>query len=168
MERWGKGKWITAPLGVCLLATGLLRAVGERVSLHQDWLQAVSDSRGGGEHAILFAGIRFTLAGILVIAIASLGRRRPLVPKKGSWGIILKLAACQTVAAIPVLLYWAGKCFRREVFHYRGGQRIYQHSGGQSGVPPGAFYGAENPGLPGGICRGGAGELDEGTAWGPG
>lgn len=46
---------------------------------------------------ILFAGVRFTLAGILTILIGSLLRGRLLLPKRGSGGMILMLAMMQTV-----------------------------------------------------------------------
>ena len=46
---------------------------------------------------ILFAGVRFTLAGALTILIGSLLRRRLLLPKRGSGGMILTLAMMQTV-----------------------------------------------------------------------
>ena len=46
---------------------------------------------------ILFAGVRFTLAGILTILIGSLMRGRLLLPKRGSGGMILMLAMMQTV-----------------------------------------------------------------------
>ncbi len=47
---------------------------------------------------ILFAGCRFTLAGILAIIIGSVLNHKVLVPKKGSWGKIAKLCMLQTVA----------------------------------------------------------------------
>ena len=40
---------------------------------------------------ILFAGIRFTLAGILAVLLGSVIRRKVLLPKKRSIPIILKL-----------------------------------------------------------------------------
>ena len=46
---------------------------------------------------ILFAGIRFTMAGILVIAFGSLLQRNRLVPKKSSWGMVFRISMCQTV-----------------------------------------------------------------------
>ncbi|QHI72999.1 DMT family transporter [Aminipila terrae] len=46
---------------------------------------------------ILFAGSRFTLAGILTIAIGSILNKKMLVPKRGSWLKILKLSMLQTV-----------------------------------------------------------------------
>ena len=46
---------------------------------------------------ILFAGVRFTLAGFLTILMGSLLRRRILLPKRSSGGMILMLAMMQTV-----------------------------------------------------------------------
>ena len=46
---------------------------------------------------ILFAGVRFTLAGILTVLFGSLLRRRLLLPKRGSGGMIFILAMMQTV-----------------------------------------------------------------------
>ena len=46
---------------------------------------------------ILFAGVRFTLAGLLTILIGSLLRGKLLLPKRGSGGMILTLAMMQTV-----------------------------------------------------------------------
>ncbi len=47
---------------------------------------------------ILFAGCRFTLAGILTVIFGSLGERKPLVPKNGTEALMaLKLCTFQTV-----------------------------------------------------------------------
>lgn len=46
---------------------------------------------------IFFAGIRFTLAGILVVLIYSIARRKLICPKKSSWGIVGIVAMLQTV-----------------------------------------------------------------------
>ena len=46
---------------------------------------------------ILFAGVRFALAGVLTILFGSLLRRRFLLPRRGSGGMILMLALTQTV-----------------------------------------------------------------------
>lgn len=47
---------------------------------------------------ILFAGIRFVLAGLLAIMIGSLISRKALFPQKESWTKIIKLSMFQTVA----------------------------------------------------------------------
>jgi drug/metabolite transporter (DMT)-like permease len=45
---------------------------------------------------ILFAGVRFTLAGVLVILIGSALRKKILRPQRASWGKIFLLALAQT------------------------------------------------------------------------
>ena len=47
---------------------------------------------------ILFAGCRFFLAGILAVIIGSIIYRKPLIPKRESWGKIGELSLLQTVA----------------------------------------------------------------------
>ena len=46
---------------------------------------------------ILYAGLRFTLAGLLVILIGSIGKRTVLLPKGKAWGKVLILSMFQTV-----------------------------------------------------------------------
>lgn len=46
---------------------------------------------------ILFAGMRFFLAGILAVVFGSFLQRKPLVPKKASLPVIVKLSVFQTV-----------------------------------------------------------------------
>lgn len=46
---------------------------------------------------ILFAGIRFTMAGILVILTYSIANRRILVPKRSSWAMIGTVSLFQTI-----------------------------------------------------------------------
>lgn len=53
---------------------------------------------------ILFAGLRFTLAGMLTIAIGSALSKKMLVPAKTSWGMVTKLCLFQTV--LQYLLFY--------------------------------------------------------------
>lgn len=55
---------------------------------------------------ILFAGTRFTLAGLLTIAMGSLLSRKFLFPASGSWGMVVKLSLAQTV--VQYLLFYIG------------------------------------------------------------
>lgn len=55
---------------------------------------------------ILFAGCRFTLAGVLTILLGSLLNRRVLIPKKESIGKVLKLCMMQTV--VQYLFFYVG------------------------------------------------------------
>ena len=62
-----------------------------------------SDSIGS---QLLFAGCRFTLAGILTILIGSLLNRRFLLPAKTSWNMVAKLGLVQTV--LQYILFYIG------------------------------------------------------------
>lgn len=55
---------------------------------------------------ILFAGIRFTLAGVLTVLLGSLLRRRLLLPQRGSGGMVFALAMVQTV--IQYVFFYIG------------------------------------------------------------
>lgn len=55
---------------------------------------------------ILFAGCRFTLAGILAILIGSVASRTILLPKRESWGRVLRLSMMQTV--VQYLFFYVG------------------------------------------------------------
>ncbi len=52
---------------------------------------------GDSMSQILFAGIRFFLAGILAIIFGSLLQKKVLYPKKQSWGMVCKLSIFQTI-----------------------------------------------------------------------
>ena len=54
---------------------------------------------------ILFAGCRFFLAGLLVLAIPAVGRQR-VRPSRGAWKAILLLSLCQTV--LQYFFYYIG------------------------------------------------------------
>lgn len=55
---------------------------------------------------ILFAGTRFTMAGVLVVLGYSIARRQLILPKKTSWGMVAKVSAFQTV--IQYLFFYVG------------------------------------------------------------
>jgi drug/metabolite transporter (DMT)-like permease len=55
---------------------------------------------------ILFAGIRFTLAGVIAIILGSIMNKKPLLPKKQSIGNIIKLSMLQTV--IQYVFFYVG------------------------------------------------------------
>lgn len=46
---------------------------------------------------MVFAGVRFFIAGILAIIMGSVGQKKPLIPKKGSFKMIFTLSMFQTV-----------------------------------------------------------------------
>lgn len=55
---------------------------------------------------LLFAGLRFALAGVLVLLAGCALERRPLLPGKGDWTSILKVSLFQTV--LQYLCYYLG------------------------------------------------------------
>ncbi|MBE7036016.1 MAG: DMT family transporter [Ruminococcaceae bacterium] len=55
---------------------------------------------------ILFAGTRFTIAGIITVIIYSIGRRKFLLPKKGNWGKIAIVSCFQTV--VQYIFFYIG------------------------------------------------------------
>lgn len=61
---------------------------------------------GGVPSTILFAGVRFTLAGIITVAIYSVARRRLLIPKLENVPKILTVSAFQTV--IQYIFFYIG------------------------------------------------------------
>lgn len=58
---------------------------------------------------ILFAGIRFFMAGILAVIIGSFARRKFLAPQKKSWTSILKLSLLQTTG--QYVFFYIGLAF---------------------------------------------------------
>lgn len=55
---------------------------------------------------ILFAGMRFTLAGIIAIIIGSVINKKPLIPSKSSWKRIMVLSSFQTI--LQYFFYYIG------------------------------------------------------------
>ena len=60
----------------------------------------------GTGSTLLFAGVRFTLAGILVLLFGSFLQRRVLFPKKSSWGKVGLLSLAQT--GVQYLFFYIG------------------------------------------------------------
>ncbi|MBE7052057.1 MAG: DMT family transporter [Ruminococcaceae bacterium] len=60
----------------------------------------------GTYSTILFAGVRFTFAGILTALIYSIGRRKVLYPKACNWGRVATVGAFQTV--IQYIFFYIG------------------------------------------------------------
>ncbi len=63
----------------------------------------------GVQSIMLFAGIRFFLAGIFTVVIFSLARRKFLFPKKENWGKVLTVGAVQTV--IQYIFFYLGLAY---------------------------------------------------------
>ena len=58
---------------------------------------------------MLFAGIRFLLAGIFTVIIFSIARKKLLFPKKENWGKVLTVGAVQTV--IQYIFFYLGLAY---------------------------------------------------------
>lgn len=58
---------------------------------------------------ILFAGVRFFLAGILAVIIGSVARRNFLFPKREAWGKVFKLSSFQTIG--QYVFFYIGLAF---------------------------------------------------------
>ena len=55
---------------------------------------------------ILFGGCRFFLAGLLTILVESVAQKKPALPKKTSWGNVVKLSLAQTI--IQYVFFYIG------------------------------------------------------------
>lgn len=91
---------------VCLLAMICCLLWGSAfpcIKIGYQLFQIHPDSIGS---QLLFAGCRFTLAGILTIFIGSLLNRRFLLPAKTSWSMVAKLGLVQTV--LQYILFYIG------------------------------------------------------------
>lgn len=92
-----KKTFITKPLGIGLLACLCCLLWGSAtpaIKIGYEWFGI-----GAGDVAsrILFAGVRFVLAGILTVIFGSLIAGKPLLPQKTSYGMICRLGLVQTV-----------------------------------------------------------------------
>ena len=91
--------WVVALLAlVCCLLWG---SAFPCVKIGYNLFSIASDDTAS---QILFAGLRFALAGILTIAIGSALSKKILVPAKTSWGMVSKLCLFQTV--LQYLLFY--------------------------------------------------------------
>lgn len=93
--------WVGA-LICCLLWGSAFPSIKTGYSLFQIPSSQISSQ-------ILFAGIRFFLAGILTIVIGSLTKRKFLYPKKQSWVKVLKLSTFQTIG--QYIFFYIGLAF---------------------------------------------------------
>ena len=91
---------------VCLLAAFCCFLWGSAFPCIKIGYQVFQIGAGDTASQILFAGLRFTLSGVLVVSIGSLLNRHWLHPKKGSGGMILWLAFFQTV--LQYLFFYVG------------------------------------------------------------
>lgn len=81
-------------IGLALLCCFLWGSAFPSIKIGYQLFQIGTDDTAS---QIFFAGIRFTLAGLLVIAIYSIGQGRLILPKRTSWGMVGIVAMLQTV-----------------------------------------------------------------------
>lgn len=83
---------------VCILAMLCCMLWGSAFPFIKLGYAAFSIPSDAANSQLLFAGIRFTIAGILAIVFGSLLQRRVLIPKRSSLPLIFRLSLVQTVA----------------------------------------------------------------------
>ena len=92
-----KKSFITTTVGIGLLACLCCLLWGSAtpaIKIGYEWFGIAADDVAS---RILFAGVRFVIAGILTAIFGSLIAGKPLFPQKNSWGMIFKLGMVQTV-----------------------------------------------------------------------
>lgn len=104
-----KKPFITTALGIGLLACLCCLLWGSAtpaIKIGYEWFGI-----GAGDIAsrILFAGVRFILAGILTAIFGSLIAHKPLFPQKTSWGMVCKLGLVQTV--LQYIFFYMGLAY---------------------------------------------------------
>lgn len=87
----------TKPYIVCMLALICCLLWGSAFPSIKIGYRLFSVSEEDTMSQMLFAGYRFTLAGIMVILIGSFVKKQFLCPKRSSWPMVVKLGAVQTI-----------------------------------------------------------------------
>lgn len=93
----GQTSFVTSTLGILLLACLCCLLWGSAtpaIKIGYEWFGIVA---GDVASRILFAGVRFILAGVLTAIFGSFIAGKPLFPQKSSWGMVCKLGMVQTV-----------------------------------------------------------------------
>lgn len=101
-----KQKWLTSSWGVALGATLCCALWGSAFPGIKIGYQLFKIPAEAAETQILFAGLRFTLAGLMTILITSLLTRRPAFLPGSSWGMVGKLSIFQTI--LQYLFFYIG------------------------------------------------------------
>ncbi len=101
-----KVQFLKKPIVVCLLASFCCMLWGSAFPSIKRGYEFFHIESGDVASQLLFAGYRFTLAGILTIIIGSLLARKVLFPKKESWHMVGKLASVQTV--LQYIFFYVG------------------------------------------------------------
>ena len=98
MKKWNDTSQIfTKPYLVCIFALICCFLWGSAFPSIKIGYRLFQISDADAMSQLLFAGYRFTLAGIMVILIGSFIKREFLYPRKSSWPMVIKLGSVQTV-----------------------------------------------------------------------
>ena len=92
-----KKSFVTSTIGILLLACLCCLLWGSAtpaIKIGYEWFGIAA---GDVASRILFAGVRFVLAGVLTAIFGSIIAGKPLFPQKSSWGMVCKLGMVQTV-----------------------------------------------------------------------
>lgn len=100
------GNFLKKPIGVCLLAAVSCLLWGSAAPMIKIGYEQFGIAGNETWRIILFAGCRFALAGLLVITFSSMVSKKPVLPKKTSWGPVALLGLFQTV--LQYMLYYIG------------------------------------------------------------
>lgn len=84
--------WVVC--GLAVLCNALWGSAFPSIKIGYQLFEIPGDSPAS---QILFAGMRFALAGLLAVVFGSILARKVLVPKRRSWGNIVKLSMFQTI-----------------------------------------------------------------------
>ncbi|WP_294464766.1 DMT family transporter [uncultured Anaerofustis sp.] len=89
--------FLTRPIIICLLASICCILWGSAFPSIKIGYRLFNIASADTASQMLFAGLRFTLAGILAIILGSIISKKLLIPKKGAYKSIFKLSMVQTV-----------------------------------------------------------------------
>lgn len=101
-----KDNTLQKPMVVALLALACCFLWGSAFPCIKIGYQIFAIASEDSVSQLLFAGCRFTLAGVLVIFFGSLLGKKVLKPQKSSWGMVLILALFQTI--LQYVLFYMG------------------------------------------------------------
>lgn len=101
-----KNTFLTKPLNICLLAAVSCALWGSAAPMIKTGYRLFDISESQTATMLLFAGMRFALAGLMVILFECLTSRSLRLPKRGSWSNVAKLSLFQTVG--QYILFYIG------------------------------------------------------------
>lgn len=90
-------------LPAALFCCFLWGSASPAIKIGYQWFSIQADDAAG---RILFAGVRFMIAGLMVIIFDSIKEKRLNVPRKGAWGKVLLLSVFQT--SVHYILFYMG------------------------------------------------------------